>query len=243
MGFTVEGISAVRALPVALAADADTRCHAEPGFMDVVFQSSAQDKHHQVYVDGRLAGASLSTEDRSIIVPAAEQHGSAVEVIAVDAEDRLVDFSASLTGHANAQGARVRLTWLGGRWQDDHLDHFDVYAGPVGEIDTSAPLNAEPISITIDGADLGGFGRGPFGRGGWGRSATSHEFTTPKFAPGTYGFEVAAVDASGNVTGGPVAQVAVTLAGPLRPPEDFTVADYDAATRAATLAWSPSPDL
>jgi hypothetical protein len=239
MGFTVEGISAVRALPVVLAADALARRHAEPGFMEVVFQSSAEGKHHQVYVDGQLAGTSLSTDDRSVIVPAAEQHGSAVEVIAVDVEDRLVDFSASLTGHADAEGARVRLTWFGGRWQDDHLDHFDVHAGPVGEIDISAPLNAEPIPV----ADLGGFGRGPFGRGGWGRSAAAYAFTTPKFVPGTYDFEVTAVDASGNATGGPVAQVTAPVAGPLRPPEDFIAADYDAGPRAVTLAWSPSPDL
>lgn len=243
MGFSTAEISAVRALPVVLAVDEAGCWQSEPGFAEIVFQSSASGKHHQVYVDGRLAGVTGSTSERSLIVPMAEHAAGAVEVIAVDADDRLTDFAASLTGYADQFGARVMLTWFGGRYLDDHLDHFDVYGGPKGEIDTDHPLNAEPIAPTVGGQNLGGFGCGGFGRGGWGRSAMCFTFVTAKFFPGDWAFEVVAVDAAGNATGGLPALVEVTLPGLARPPSDLAVADYAAATQTAQLQWTPSPDL
>ena len=243
MGFSTEDVTAVRALPVVLAAAPGGSWQGDPGFIEVVFASDAEGKHHQAYVDGRLAGATLSTDDRSIVVAAAEHAASAVEVIAVDADDRLTDYSASLAGYGDAQGSRVTLSWAGGRYLDDALDHFDVYGGPTGEINYTAPLNAEPIPATVDGENLGGFGRGGFGRGGWGRSAMTFTFTTAKRFPGDWEFEVVAVDASGNATGGAEAQAAVELAGLARPPSDFAVSDYDAETQTAALAWTASPDV
>jgi len=243
MGFSTEDITAVRALPVVLAVSPDGTWQADPGFIEVVFQSDAEGEHHQAYVDGRLAGATLSTDDRSIIVAAAEHAGSAVEVIAVDVDDRLTDYGASISGYADEHGSRVTLTWSGGRYLDDELDHFDVHGGPTGDIDYDAPLNAEPIPATAGGENLGGFGRGGFGRGGWGRSAMAFTFTTDKRFPGDWEFEVVAVDASGNATGGAAAQVAVALAGLARPPSDFAVSEYAPQTQTATLTWTASPDV
>jgi len=243
MGFSTEDITAVRALPVVLAVAPDGSWQGDPGFIEVVFESDAEGMHHQAYVDGRLAGATLLTDDRSIIVAASEHAASAVEVVAVDVDDRLTDYSASLTGYGDAQGSRATLSWSGGRYLDDALDHFDVYGGPAGAIDYAAPLNAEPIPATVSGEDLGGFGCGGFGRGGWGRSAMTFTFTTAKRFPGDWEFEVVAVDASGNATGGAEAQAAVELAGLVRPPSDFVVSGYDAQTQTATLAWTASPDV
>lgn len=243
MGFSTEEVTAVRALPVVLTAGPEGTRQSEPGFTEIVFESAAEGKHHQAYVDGRLAAVTLSPEDRVMIAPLAEHAVSVVEVVSVDAEDRLTDFGASLSGYGDAQGARAELTWSGGRYLDDGLDHFDVYGGPVGEIDTSAPLNAEPIPATVGGANLGGFGCGGFGRGGWGRSAMRFTFVTAKYFPGTYAFEVVAVDASGNTVGGQAAQVEVALEGLVRPPSDLAVAAYDGQTQTATLAWTASADL
>jgi hypothetical protein len=243
MGFTTADITAVRALPVFLARGADGRNFAEPGFTELAFESVAEGKHHQAYLDGRLAGATLSADDRSLIVPVSEQAASVVEIIAVDPNDRLADFSDQLTGYADAAGSRVELSWCGGRYLDDALDHFDVYGGPAGSIDYAVPLNAEPIGATVDGENLGGFGRGGFGCGGLGRSAMAFRFVTAKLAPGTWSFEIVAVDSSGNATGCPAARIDATIAAPPRPPTDFALSSYDPATRTATLTWTPSPDV
>lgn len=243
MGFSTVEITSVRALPVVLAVGDGGQVHAEATFAEVVFESTAQDKHHQVYVDGRLAGTTLSTEDRVILAAVPEAAASLLEVVAVDADDRLTDFSASLTGFGDADAARVELSWSGGRYLDDNLDHFEVYGGPAGSVDYSSPLNAEPIEALIDGQNLGGFGRGGWGRGGFGRSAMTFSLVTAKFGPGTYDFEILAVDSEGNVTDGPPQVIQVEVRSFPRPPTDLAVSAYDDQTQTATLAWSPSEDL
>ena len=196
---------------------------------------------HQVYVDGRLAGATLSTADRSVIVAAPQTAASAIEVAAVDPGDRLTDFSAALAGFTDAQGTCVRLVWAGGRYLGADLDHFDVYGGPTGTIDYTQPLNAEPIAPLVNGQDREGLGCGGFGRGGWGRSAMTFTFVTQKYFNGTYSFEISAVDAAGNVA--PGLQVTVQVQGLPRPPSDLSMASYDSGTQAASLTWAGSPDI
>ena len=241
MGFSITEISDVRALPVVLAVDAAGRWQTDPGFVEVVFTSSAVGMQHQVYVDGRLAGSTLSTADRSVIVAAPQTAASAIEVAAVDPGDRLTDFSASLTGFTDAQGTCVQLTWAGGRYLGADLDHFDVYGGPAGAIDFTQPLNAAPIAPLVNGQDLEGLGSGGFGRGGWGRSAMTFTFVTGKYFNGSYTFEIRSVDTAGNAAAGP--QLAVQVQGLARPPDELTIASYNSGARAASLAWAGSPDI
>ena len=243
MGFSTVEITSVRALPVVLAVGDGGQVHAEATFAEVVFGSTAEGKHHQVYVDGRLAGTTLSTEDDRVLAAVPEASASLLEVVAVDADDRLTDFSAQLTGFADADAARVELSWFGGRYLDDNLDHFEVYGGPAGSIDYGRPLSAEPIEALVGGENLGGFGRGGFGRGGFGRSAMAFSFVTAKFLPGTYDFEILAVDSEGNVTEGPPEVTQTEVRSFPRPPTDLTVSEYDDQTQTATLAWSPSEDI
>ncbi len=242
MGFSIAEITAVRALPAVLAVDHQGRRHGDAGFAEVVFTSTATGKFHQAYVDGRPAGATLRPEGRALVVPVAEAAGSTVEVIAVDPEDRLTDFGGSLSGYGEADGSRVRLTWSGGRYLGDDLDHFTIYGGPAGAIDRTEPIHAEPIPPTLDGQNFGGFGRGGFGRGGWGRSAMRFTYTTAKLAPGEWAFEIVAADASGNCIAEPP-QVSATVEGLLHPPTDPAVADYEEASRTVTLEWTPSSDF
>ena len=238
-----EPVTAVRALPLILARDAGGASRAEPAFAEIVFVSAADGLLHQAYVDGRLAGCTRDPADRSLIVPVDADGPALVEVVAVDPADRHTDFADQLSGASAATGSRVRLSWAGGRYLDDALDHFDVYGGPAGSIDYAAPLNAEPIPATVNALNLGGFGRGGYGRGGLGRSAMTFRFTTAPLGPGPWSFEVVAVDAAGNAAGGPAARIDATVLAPPRPPEEFALADYDPATRAAALAWTPSPDV
>jgi len=243
MGFSTVEITSVRALPVVLAVGDDGEVHSEVTFAEVVFESTAQGKHHQVYVDGRLAGMTISTEDDRVLAAVPEAAASLLEVLAVDADDRLTDFRGQLSGFADADAARVELSWFGGRYLDDNLDHFEVYGGPAGSIDYSRPLNAEPIKALVGGENLGGFGRGGFGRGGFGRSAMAFSFVTAKFPPGTYDFEILAVDTEGNLTEGPPEVTQTEVRSFPRPPTDLAVSAYDDQTQTATLAWSPSEDV
>jgi hypothetical protein len=243
MGFSTAEVSAVRALPVVVGVDEAGRWQIDPGFVEVVFQSSASGKYHQVYLDGRLAGVTQAEDERTVTVAACESAASVIEVVAVDSEDRLQDFSASLTGFSDLQGARVNLSWFGGRYLGDTLDHFDVYGGPAGAVDDSRPLNAEPITAFPDGVNLGGFGSGGCGRGGWGRSAMAYSFLTPKFVSGQYTFEVLAVDSSGNSSGGPAARIEVEVRSLPRPPGGLHVAAYTAGPRTVTLSWTASLDV
>jgi hypothetical protein len=241
MGYSITEISGVRAMPVVLAVDAAGRWQTDPGFVEVVFTSSAVGMQHQVYVDGRLAGATLSTADRSVIVAAPQTAASAIEVAAVDPGDRLTDFSASLAGFSAAQGTCVELVWAGGSYLGADLDHFYVYGGPAGAIDYSRPLNAEPIGKPGSVPSFEGLGCGGFGRGGWGRSAMTFTFITQKYFNGTYSFEIRSVDAAGNAASGP--QVTVQVQGLPRPPRDLSIASYNSGSRAASLAWAGSPDI
>ncbi|MBN2583385.1 MAG: hypothetical protein JXL80_09970 [Planctomycetes bacterium] len=243
MGFSTAEVSNVRALPRAVSADDQGYGCRELGFAEVVFQSSATGKHHQAYVDGRLAAVSVSTEDRVLVVAVPEAAAALIEVVAVDADNRLTDFGDQLSGFDDEDASRVELTWCGGRYLDDHLDHFQVYGGPAGAIDYDRPLNAEPIAALIGGENLGGFGRGGLGRGGFGRSAMTFTFVTAKHLPGSYDFEVLAVDVSGNVTNGPPVAVQATVRSFPRPPEDLAVTTYDDEMQTVTLAWSPSEDV
>jgi hypothetical protein len=241
MGYSITEISGVRAMPVVLAVDAAGQWQTDPGFVEVVFTSSAVGMQHQVYVDGRLAGSTLSTADRSVIVAAPQTAASVIEVAAVDPGDRLTDFSASLAGFSATQGACVELVWAGGSYLGSDLDHFDVYGGPVGAIDYSRPLNAEPLGKIGDCPYFEGFGHGGFGRGGWGRSAMTFTFITAKHFNGTYSFEIRSVDTAGNAAPGP--QVTVQVQGLPRPPSALKIASYNTGTQAASLAWAGSPDM
>ena len=243
MGYSTAEISGVRALPSAVSADDRGAGSAEPGFIEVRFESSAVGKHHQAYVDGRLAAVSVTTADRVLTAAAGATAASVVEVVAVDPEDRWTDFGVALSGFGGSDGSRVRVTWYGGRYLGDDLDHFEVYGGPAGSVDYEHALNAEPIAATVGGEWLGGFGRGGYGRGGHGRSATALSLVTEKLAPGEYDFEVLAVDGSGNVTDGPPATVRATVRGYARPPATVAVTGYDAATQTAEVSWSASEDV
>lgn len=252
MAFSITPISQVRVIGPLIAAtipaaggDAGgaTGGLSEPGFAEVVFASSAaDDKLHQVYVDGRLAGCTDRPEARSLRVPIVGDGAALVAVVAVDQADRLTDYGADIIALGGLAASRLRIVWYGGNYLGDGLTHFDLYLRPSGTPATGdeRPVNDEPIPPTIDGRNYGGFGRGGFGRGGFGRSAMQFSFITPRLAPGDYLIEVAAVDESATRT---VAQLQAAISGYARPPRNVRIDNYDPATRTVRLAWLESPDL
>lgn len=246
MSFSTEEITRVRARPPAVdLAQASGAVAAAVGALEVTWESTAAG-WHQVYVNGGLAGVTARPEDRRLVVAApVDASGPAavvrVEVVAVDAADRWTDFSADLPAQAGDAGGEVRLAWQAGEYLDPGLESFDVFAdGGTGAIDYAAPLNESPLPARPGGVAPWGFGCGGFGVGGYGRSAARYEWTTGALSPGAWRLAVVAADAAGNRLA-TAAEVAVTVAPLPPPPDDFRVAAYDAATRHATLAWTPEP--
>jgi len=242
-----EGITRVRVRPLALDLDGGTPL-VSPSACEVTWLSTQAGRWHQVYVNGQLAGVTARPEDRRLVAlgPVGRSGGQGlvyVEVVAVDAADRWTDLSADLTGFSPACGPKVRLAWEAGLYLGEDLESFDIFAdGRTGTVDYSQPLNETPIPATIAGAPPWGFGCGGYGVGGYGLSAAHYEWTADGLEPGTWRLAVAARDAAGNRLA-TAAEVIVNVAPVPRPAGNFRVASYNVASRTATLAWDPSPDV
>ena len=247
MSHTTAGITHVRVRPLALDLAPDGT-EAGPGTIEVTWHSTHEDRWHQVYVGGRLAGVTTLPADRrlAVTVPAGRSGRCEmllVEVAAVEAADRWTDVADALTGFGPGAGARVRLAWQAGLYLDPNLEALDVFGdGATGTVDYEAPLNESPIPARPGGRTPWGYGTGGFGIGAWGQAAAEYVWTADPAVPGTHQFAVVASDAAGNrlVT---AAEVEIEVAPLPRPAEDFRAAAYDPNTQVATLAWNPSPDL
>lgn len=247
MSCSTEGITRVRVRPLALGLTSDGT-PAGPAAAEVTWASTHDDRWHQVYVNGRLAGVTAARADRRLVVSApvgsAGRHGMLlVEVLAVDGADRWTDFANALSGFGPDAGAEVRLSWQAGLYLDPNLEAFDVFGdGATGTVDYETPLNEAPLPARPGGQEPWGYGAGGYGMGAYGQSAAVYEWTTDPLPAGVHTLAVAATDAAGNRLA-TAAEVQVTVAPLPRPPENVHVAAYDPNTAVATLAWDPSPDL
>jgi hypothetical protein len=174
---------------------------------------------HQVYLNGRFAGATVDAEQRRLVVqtPGSLKRAVRVTVIAVAAADAHIDFASHLED-AVVRSGRVRLTWL--RSQTVPLGATaNIYCdNGTGQIDYTHPLNVAPIPIwpcVQDKAGFGmsqfaagdfgydsaasiGFGKGTLGCGQFGLDAESIEWISPALPLDEYRFAMRITDASGN---------------------------------------------
>jgi hypothetical protein len=225
----------------------DSGAVAVPGAVEVTWKSTHEDRWHQVYVGGVLAATTAAPEDRHLIVavPSAGDglNPVLIEVVAVEAEDRSVDFGSELSAPAIALGSRVHLTWQAGPYLDPGLDSFSVFADArTGTVDYTRPLNELPLPARPGRAEPWGFGCGGFGVGGYGAGAASYEWISDPLEPGAWKFAVVASDAAGNRRG-TVTETDAQVASLPRPPKNFRTTHYEPGTRQASLAWNPSPDV
>lgn len=247
MSYSTEGITHVRVRPLALDIGSEGAARA-PGAVEVTWDSTHEDRCHQVYVNGLLAGVTAQPADRRLAVsvpvgPNGPVEMVLIEVVAVEAADRWTDFGGLLSGFGQDAGARVRLTWQAGQYLDPNLESFDVFGdGRTGTVDYDTPLNELPIPVRPGGLTPWGYGSGGYGVGAYGQAAATYEWTTELLEPGTWRLAVVAVDAARNRLAS-AAEVQIAVAPLPRPPDDFRVIAYDAQTHTATLAWQPSPDL
>jgi hypothetical protein len=249
-----DGIKDVFAVPLPEAIAADGCGAAVSGAALVTWRSSHEDMLHQVYLNGRFAGATLDVDQRQLVVqpPSSFLAALRVEVAAVEPHDAHLDLSNELDPPL-ATG-RIRLVLL----QNQALPpgaRFNVYCDHgAGTIDYGAPLNASPIPVwpcpqdkagfgmaAFGAGDFGydspacvGFGRGRFAEGPFGMDAGAIEWISPLLPLGRYRFGVKTLDASGNES--PACETSpIAVVPPPRPAAALSVASFDPQTHQLTL--------
>jgi len=213
-----EGVEDVRATLLPEAITADGCATAVAGAALVTWHSSHAAMLHQVYLNGKLAGATFDVEQQQLVVQLPTSFLSAVrvEVVAVDPEDAHLDLSDELS--PIPANSRVRLILLRSQALPPGTFLNVYFDDGTGDIDYGAPLNASPIGVWpcpqdkagfgmaafgtddfgYDSAACVGFGRGRLGEGPFGMDADSIEWTSPPLPRGRYRFGVKIVDACGN---------------------------------------------
>lgn len=257
MSVHLEGIESVRAfvLPDGIATDGS--CAGIWGAALVTWWSSHVGRLHQAYVNGHLAGVTLDSEQRQLVVqlPASFESAVRVEIVAVDPADAHVDFADELESPATC--VRVRLSILRSQTLPLGAKANVYFDNATGSIDYAQPLNASPIPIwpyPQDKAGLGtarfgdgdfgydsaasvGFGKGSFARGQFGLDADAIEWTSPLLPLGRYRFGVKVLDALGNESA-PSETDEIAIVPPARPAAALNIAAFDPQTNQLTLSIS-----
>lgn len=197
---------------------------------------------YQIYVNNQLRWSDARTH---AVIPGFHAAGSDVTIAIgkVYEANRDVDYSAALPLPPGT-GNRAHLEWLGGRWIDRDLSHYEIFmsSAPGQPADFGRPVARVPAVAKGDWVD--GFGRGPFGRGPFGRGVMAYEWVSGPLRPGSWEFAVAPRDAAGSLAPDPP-RITLQVAGPPGPPATINgrsiwVESYTVATRSARITWNPS---
>ncbi len=258
MSFLCEGIHSVRVfvLPDGIAPDGTYAIVSRAAL--VTWCSSNEGMFHQVYVNGRLGGATLDAQQRQLVVhaPSSFQSAVRVEVIAVKPQDAHVDFADRLERPASSC-SRVKLTLLRSQTLPAEAKANFYFDDGTGEIDYMQPLNTYPIPVwpcpqdkagfgmaQFGGGDFGydsagavGLGKGSFGHGQFGLDADILEWTSPALPLGRYRFGVRMVDCRGDESSASETQ-AVCVIPAARPAAKLNVAAFNPQTNQLTMSVS-----
>lgn len=220
MGFSVADINNVRAMCFPAGRGAGEAIVPLPGVTLVSWDSVEADKLFQVYVDGQWAGVTSGPGQRMLLVQCRDVHTSVIEVVAVEAEDKVTDFAASLDGFSTTDGGRVLLTWpqRGSLpLESKAVVHWDSGGGQIDydnplAIQDNWPNPAAKWGWGLDqfgegdfgysGTGAEGWGQGAFGRGEFGFDAQMLTWQSDELEAGTYGFAVRTTDGQGNFDAG-----------------------------------------
>jgi len=256
MGLISSGIDGVRAFELPMGVWADGGVVAEPRVCLVKWRSAWVDKVHQVYVNGRYAGATVDGEQRQMLVHAPNCFDRAVrvEVFAVEPDEADVDFGEAIE-RSEGDSGRVKISLL----RSQRLPagaRFEVYFNEGnGEIDYENPIGGGQVwGCWQDKAGLGlarfgevdfgyewaagaGFGRGSFGSGEFGADADIIEWVSPALDAGVYRFGVKVIDEKGNESAASET-VDATVIPAARPAKGLSVLSFDTETNELVLGMS-----
>lgn len=252
-----DGIDNVRAVPLPEAVAADGCGIAVAGAALVTWHSSHNGMLHQVYLNGRLAGATLDVGQRQLVVQPPSSYSSAVrvEVVAVEPQDAHLDLAHELEPLAAAE--RVRLVLLRNQTLPLGASLNVYFDNGGGTIDYTEPLNVSLIPVWpcaqdkagfamarfgegdfgYDSSACVGFGKGSFAQGPFGMDADTIEWISPPLPLGRYRFGVKVLDACGNESpAGETSAIAVVPAA--KPAASLGIADFNPQTNQLTLRVS-----
>jgi len=255
MSFLRDGIENVRVFALPDGVRADGQSVAVFGAALVTWHSPHAGMLHQVYLNGRFAGATVDAQQRRLVVqaPCSFQSAARVTVIAVAPADAHVDSASELEQAAVCSG-RIRLTLLRSQTLPLGATANIYHDSGTGQVDYTEPVNPAPIPIWpcmqdkagfgmtqfatgdfgYDSAASVGFGKGALGHGQFGLDADLLGWVGRALPLGKYRFGVKITDAIGNVgLASETAQIVLTPAA--RPAVDLDVATFNQQTNELTL--------
>ena len=255
MSFVRDGIESVRVfiLPDGVAAGGQRAAVSRTAL--VTWHSSLEEMCHQVYVNGRFAGAALDAKQRQLVIhsPSSFQSAARIEVIAVEPKYAHVDHAPELEPPAAGSG-RVRLAILRSQALPFQATANVYFDHGTGQVDYAEPLNPAPIPVWpcrqdkagfgmaefgvgdfgFDSAASVGFGRGSFGNGQFGLDADTVEWISPPLPLGRYRFGIRITDAHGNES--PATETGtVTIVPAAKPAAGLEIAAFNTQTNQLTL--------
>lgn len=252
MAFSTEQIEAVRAESFPMGRLRSGKVVATSGLVLVRWRSGLSDRLFQVYVNGCLAGVTSEPDQRMLLIHIEPRNLAAIEVGAVDAEERWSDHSPELTGFSNQDSSRVELR-VPRRGELPLNSVVKVYWDfGSGTIDYSEELGervvwleeAEKWGWGLDGfgkGDFGysgtgavGWGKGSFGDGEFGFDGDVLTYRSQAIDPGKYKFDLRLMDGLGNLDAGGSGVVEVFV-DPIQPSGELEIESYDDSSNSLML--------
>ena len=243
MSVTIDNIASVMAMGFPAGRLRDGGVVALPGLIMLQWWSSETDKLFQAYINGRLAGVTVTEEQRVLLVSHDHNHPATIEIVAVTPTEKDIDHAEELSGFTEDDGSHVMLSWprLGVLPMGSEARIF--WNSGEGEIDYDNPVAtqtvwpdpAEKWGWGMDGfGEIGfgygggsiGMGQGVFGVGEFGFDAEMMTYESASLPLGTYEFCVRLADKKGNIDEGDIAAVEVSI-DPLPEAPRLALESYD----------------
>lgn len=261
MSLLRDGIEDVRAfvLPDSIEANGDFVGISRSAL--VTWRSSLEQRLFQVYVNGQLAGVTLDSQQRKLVVQVPSSFESAVhcEVVSVEPKDADTSFADRIDPAAST-GARVKLVLLRSQDLPTGATVNIYFDNGTGDVDYTERFNTSPIPIwpcphdkagfglaQFGHGDLGydsaaavGYGKGCFGHGHFGLDADALEWTSPALSLGRYRFGTRVTDARGNESLTTETDAIAVTPG-ARPVARLDLGQFNEATGQLTLSLSDQP--
>jgi hypothetical protein len=223
-----EGINQVRAFALSVNAAV------------VKWHSTHSDKLHQVYVNGRFAGATIELSQRliAVLVPLSQTAAVKIEIFAVEPQFANTDFSDELDA-AQTQAGRVKIEFprtdnlpAGGiadfYFEDNKLNNKSIKIQPAFADKGGFGLSSFGLSdFGFDGSASIGFGKGRFGQSWFGSDTDMFCWQSSQLQAGNYKFDIGITDNFGNTTDEQVETETITVVPPAKPAETLVVESFD----------------
>ena len=201
----------------------------------VKWHSTNSDMLHQVYVNGRFAGATVEPMQRQLIVPISLSVKTAVqiEVFAVEPGDSDIDYSVgqSQSGRAKIEFPRTDNLPTGGSvnyyLENNRLSNRSIKIQPEFADKGGFGLSSFAMSdFGYDGSAAMGLGKGNFGFGWFGFDCDMLCWQSGQLEAGNYKFDIKVTDNFGNETDEQETEE-MTVIPPATPAKKLKIKSFD----------------